>query len=927
MKGQAASEQELISELRLRDAEIDSLRTRLLHAEDEIRAVEERQHTILENPMFAIGLSDGNQILYANRPLLELFGYENLDEFISIPLIDHVAQSSRATILDRLKKIATGVSLDANFVYDIRRKDGSVRAVEITAMPSRWKGRQCRFSLFRDITERKHMEETLRESEEKFRYMFDHSTMGKSITFLAGEVNVNDALCKMLGYEREELIGRRWQDITHLDDVAVTQQFMDQLLSGAASEARFTKRFLHKNGSVVWAELASSLRRNEAGQPVYFMTAINDVTERKRAEDELRQSEERFRTYFNNSLVAMAITSPEKGWQLVNDRLCEILGYSRDELSILSWASLTHPEDLESEIRQFNRVVSGEIDTYSLEKRFIRKDGSIVDTILSVSVVRNSDGSPHYFLAQIQDITERMKAEEALRESEVRFRTLIENSPVAIAVDRNSLNLYANKAYLKMFGFERLDEIVGQPISDHWSPEWRTFFGKRNLQRSQGLDVPPDYEAIAQRKDGSQFPAHIVTTTMDLPDGRTTVGFVMDLSERKRAEEEKTKLEHQLQQAQKMESVGRLAGGVAHDFNNMLGVILGYAEIALDQIDPAQPLYDGLKEIQKAAERSANLTQQLLAFARKQTIMPRVLDLNGTIVGMLKMLERMIGENILLKWQPAADLWPVRMDPSQVDQILANLCVNARDAIGDTGKVAIKTENCILDKDFCAVRAGCVPGEYVRLAVSDDGCGMERETLGHVFEPFFTTKGAGVGTGLGLSTVYGTVKQNNGFIYVDSEPGLGTTIAIYLPRHRDKTEAGQAQMEVTGPSKRGQETILLVEDEPAIMKLAAAILKRHGYTALTASTPGEAIRLAREYAGEIHLLMTDVIMPEMNGRDLANNLLSLYPYLKLLFMSGYTADVIAHHCVLEEGVGFIQKPFSAQNLANKVKEVLDREAI
>jgi nitrogen-specific signal transduction histidine kinase/ActR/RegA family two-component response regulator len=399
--------------------------------------------------------------------------------------------------------------------------------------------------------------------------------------------------------------------------------------------------------------------------------------------------------------------------------------------------------------------------------------------------------------------------------------------------------------------------------------------------------------------------------------------IVHDITERKRAEDERGKLQAQLNQAQKMESVGRLAGGIAHDFNNMLSVIIGHTEIALDQVDSAQPLHEDLDEILRAAHRSAHLTRQLLAFARKQTISPKVLDLNETVEDMLKMMRRLIGEDIDLLWKPGRDFWPVKVDPAQIDQILANLCVNARDAISGVGKVTIETVNVTFDEAYCANHIGFVPGEFVLLAVSDDGCGIDKETQEKLFEPFFTTKGVGQGTGLGLATVYGIVKQNNGFINVYSEPGQGTTFKIYLPRHQGKAE----QMQKEGPAApavHGHETILLVEDEPAILSMGKAMLERLGYRVLTAGTPGEAIRLAEEHPGEIHLLMTDVVMPEMNGRDLAKNLLSLYPNLKRLFMSGYTANVIVHHGVLDEGVHFIQKPFSRKDLAAKVREALEQ---
>ncbi|MCD4702401.1 MAG: response regulator, partial [Candidatus Aegiribacteria sp.] len=382
--------------------------------------------------------------------------------------------------------------------------------------------------------------------------------------------------------------------------------------------------------------------------------------------------------------------------------------------------------------------------------------------------------------------------------------------------------------------------------------------------------------------------------------------------------------EGQLRQAQKMESVGRLAGGVAHDFNNMLSVILGHTEMALEKTTPSHPLHAHLTEIINAAERSTDLTKQLLAFARKQTIAPRVLNLNETVEGMIKMLRRLIGEDIHLTLLPGKDLWLVKVDPVQIDQILANLCINARDAIDGVGRVTIETGNSTLDEGYCADYPGFIPGKYVLLTVSDTGSGMIKETRERLFEPYFTTKEAGKGTGLGLSTIYGIVKQNDGFIYVYSEPGLGTIFKIYLPRHSVKSAAMQKE----DPDERticGNETILLVEDEQVILELVMVMLEQQGYTVIPASSPGEAIRLSREHPDEIHLLMTDVVMPEMNGRDLAQNLLTCFPSLKRLFMSGYTADIIAHHGVLDEGVYFIQKPFTNQDLAVKVRQVLDSE--
>jgi PAS domain S-box-containing protein len=398
--------------------------------------------------------------------------------------------------------------------------------------------------------------------------------------------------------------------------------------------------------------------------------------------------------------------------------------------------------------------------------------------------------------------------------------------------------------------------------------------------------------------------------------------MLVNVGLRKKAQEDQNLLQAQLLQAQKMESVGRLAGGVAHDFNNMLSVIIGHAELALEDLHPESPLRSDLTQIQQAARRSADLTRQLLAFARKQTAMPQVLDLNETVSGMLKMLQRLIGENIRLRWLPEANLWPVLMDPGQIDQILANLCVNARDAIEGTGEITIRTCNASFDPTHAANHKGFLPGDYVVLSVHDTGCGMAPEIIPHLFEPFFTTKAMGKGTGLGLATVYGIVKQNEGYIQVHSTPGKGCTLDIYLPPHRGETWALDREKPrlLTG---RPHETILVAEDEPAILKMTQRMLESLGYTVLVASSPEKALESLQSHTDTLDLLITDVIMPGMNGRDLADMLSRLHPGFKTLFISGYTADVIDRHGVLDDGVHFIQKPFSRTDLAHKVREVLD----
>ena len=639
----------------------------------------------------------------------------------------------------------------------------------------------------------------------------------------------------------------------------------------------------------------------------------------RRVEEVLRESEALFRNLFEHHAAVQLIIDPDFGSIMdANEAAVEFYGWTREQLqqmSIQDVNTLT-PEEIKQEME---KARTNKRIQFEFQHRLA--DGSIRDVEVLSSKIQAK--GKDLLSSVIYDVTARKKAERALRESEQSFSQLFESAPVPMAYVSDGDDFKGttwNEAWYRTFGYsrEQADGRSGNDIGLWVDPSDRGRF----IELANRQNYVADFETLMRRRDGAVRDCSLFARFIDKTDHRLLMAVYLDITDRKRVDEEREKLQAQLNQAQKMESVGRLAGGVAHDFNNMLGAILGYTELGMMEVSPTDPIHGTLKDIQKAALRSADLTRQLLAFARKQTVTPKVLDLNETLEGMLKMLRRLIGENIDLAWLPGKNLGRVRIDPSQIEQLLANLCVNARDAIRDTGKITVETGAVTFDETHCETHVGSVPGEYVLLAVSDNGCGMDAETLSHLFEPFFTTKAVGKGTGLGLATLYGIVKQNNGFVEVFSEPGQGTTFKIYFRRH--STGAGRTtKMDVAPPAKRGQETILLVEDEPMILDIATTMLERQGYTVMAAATPGEAIRLAREHAGEIHLLMTDVVMPEMNGRDLAKNLLSLYPNLKRLFMSGYTADVIAHHGVLDEGVQFVQKPFSVQTLAVKIREVLD----
>jgi PAS domain S-box-containing protein len=755
-------------------------------------------------------------------------------------------------------------------------------------------------------------------------------------------VDANAAACGYYGYSHEVLSAMYVWDLD-TDGEAESRRRMAALAPARQTELEGEHRLASgeiRNVRVYTGPL------HAVGRDLLHAIVL-DVTHHKRAEAALRESELRFRSLFEQAGDYMLVLDLTAGGEprVVDANRAALLafGYAREEL-LGRPISLLEVSELgpDSGSHRRRRIVDGHHEI-TFEVRHRRKDGSCFDAevrvrevtvagrVLAVAVERDvternrEDAALRASQRRLhEDVAERKRAEAALRENEGRYAMLANNIlDVVYALDGEGKIVTVNGA-IERYGHSEAS-VKGRPFLEFVNPDdHATLIGSflKALEERRRVTTGLQFRIVAKSGIDHWFELNARAHFDDHGVYLGEDGVLRDVTDRKRAEDERAKLEAQLHHARKMESVGRLAGGVAHDFNNMLSVILAHTELALETVDPALPLHEDLSEIHGAARRSAELTRQLLAFARKQTVAPKVLDLNQTVTGMSKMLHRLIGENVQLDWLPGERLWQLRIDPSQLDQILANLCVNARDAITDVGTVTIETSNVTFDASDCASRPGFLPGAYVRLVVSDDGCGMDEETLPHVFEPFFTTKPVGEGTGLGLATVYGIVRQNGGFIDVSSELGRGTAFTIYLPRHVGATEsvADQAQ---AGPAECGQETVLLVDDEPAILKATARMLESLGYVVLAAESPGAALRLTRAREGEIHLLLTDVIMPEMNGRDLARSLLSLRPGLRSLFMSGYPADVIAPHGVLDEGVDFLEKPFSRRGLAAKVRAVLD----
>ncbi len=640
--------------------------------------------------------------------------------------------------------------------------------------------------------------------------------------------------------------------------------------------------------------------------------------------EDLQKSEEKYRLIADHMANVISVVDMNLRFTYVSPSIYRVRGYTAEEAMEQTLDQIMTPESLRIIYEVFDEEMrleaSGTADpnrSRVLELQEYKKDGSVVWLENTFSFIRDAEGKPESILALTRDVSERKRVEMALRSSKEKFRKVFMTNPDPVAITRCSdgMMVMANQEFYNVTGYTEEDLIAKTALDINiWeNPRDREMV----IEKVKTEGSVKNFESRFRLKNGEIIDGLMSLSIIDLDGAPHFFNITKDITDRKL-------LEAKLSQAQKMESVGRLAGGVAHDFNNMLGVIIGHAEMAIDQANQADPIYEDLLEIQKAARRSADLTRQLLAFARRQAINPVVLDINDTISGMLKMLRRIIGEGIELAWKPGVNLWPVKIDPAQVDQILANLLVNAKDAIAGVGRVIIETTNISFDQIHCKSHAGLVPGDYAMIAVSDTGSGMDRGIIEHIFEPFFTTKEVGKGTGLGLSTVYGVVKQNNGFIYVYSESGKGTTAKIYLPRADGQTAAQTEKPEEN--HLNGTETILLVEDEGSILKLTVNILKKYGYTVLATQKPSEAIVIAERHTSPIHLLITDVVMPEMNGRELIAAILPLQQGIRHLFMSGYTAEAIAQHGVLNKGVNFIQKPFSVKAFAKKVREILEKRS-
>ncbi len=626
----------------------------------------------------------------------------------------------------------------------------------------------------------------------------------------------------------------------------------------------------------------------------------------------LSQSEQRLRELIRNTTYGIYRARLDGSFLEANPAIVRMLGYDSEAELLETSASFRAFRDPQERERLLARCLeTGRFEADEVD--WVRKDGSLLKVGLSGRLAREVPEVPPSLEVVVKDISERRRAEQALRDSEERYRLLFEAHPLPLLVyDAKTLAFLAvNEAAVRRYGYSR-EEFLRKTMYDIVPPEDISSF----LEELAYSSARPSLSGVQRhrRKDGTVLHVEVARHALEFAGRPARICMAYDVSEKK-------SLEEQLRQSQKMEAVGRLAGGIAHDFNNLLAVIIGYSDLLSESLPAEDGQAKKVEEIRKASERAASLIRQLLAFSRKQVLEPRVVDLNALLTDLSKLLHRVIGEDIELITRLDAKLGNVRADPSQLEQVIMNLVVNARDAMPQGGRLALETANVELDNAYARAHPGIVAGRYVMLAVSDTGVGMDAQTQARIFEPFFTTKERGKGTGLGLATVYGIVEQSGGSIQVQSELRRGSTFKIYLPRVETAVECAAA-FDASHP-RAGSETILLVEDEDGVRKLARESLGRCGYSVLMARSPAEAFEAVERHSGPIHLLLTDVILPGMSGSEMAARLAVLHPEMKLLYMSGYTDDAVVRHGVPGEKVAFLQKPFTLAGLAAKVREVLD----
>ncbi len=833
---------------------------------------------------------------FANLAVVAILG-KTRDQLLGKKIEEFCSASAGTPLEDACRRAMT-----ERIVVELEQySESRCRWYAVTILPDSNGGIAVRFA---DITDRKLIENALRKSEEKFSKAFRSSPAAMCIVDVdrnATFLEVNETFERVTGYQRDEIIGRTSTELGLYADLQDLPELRKRLLAEGGYR-NLQVRYRRKNGEVC-VGLISAERIEIDGSLCAIATSV-DITESVRAHQALKESEELYHRLFELESDAIVLVDRESGRLLAANTAATVLyGYSREELLSLNRVDLSaEPE----------KTIQGtmEMQTMIPLRWHRKKDGTVFPVEISGCYFDLKGRS--VFVSAIRDITNRKLSEAALKNSEEKFSKAFYSNPAAIVIiDLTSESyLEVNRTFEQLTGFRR-DEVVGRHQAELLLTD--PPFREKLIEQLRQEGSLHNWEFHFRKKNGGGCVGLLSAELIEIDGKQCALTATVDITER-------LHLERQLRQAQKLESVGRLAGGVAHDFNNLLTIINGYSSLLLKELQPEDPPYSYAQEISKAGNHAAGLTRQLLAFSRKQILEPRLLDVNTVVNEAGRMLQRLIGEDIELTTRLDPLVGQVMVDPDQINQVIMNLAVNARDAMPDGGKLEIATENVEVDESFLAAHPDALPGRYVVITVTDNGLGMDVKTLQSAFEPFFTTKERGKGTGLGLSTVYGIVRQSGGWIDVQSEVGKGSSFKIYLPH----TEACQMPDMPPTPKEAvcGGETVLVVEDQEAVRELTKTVLEAHGYCVLEATNGVEALAVVERHPDEIHLLLTDVILPGMNGMDLSRRLRALRPKLKVLFTSGYPAEVIARRGVVERDVAYLPKPVSPDALVAKVRDVL-----
>ncbi len=868
---------------------------------------------VAENASDAIiSIDHESIILFANPAVESVFGYsvsEILGQQVTLLMPEYFRHLHKSAVHAYVKTGQRHISWTGLQLTGLH-KSGAEIPLEISFGEHVRDGKHIFTGILRDVSERNRIEQALRHSQEKYAKMIHSSPDAVTLRSLPDRryVEVNEGFTRLTGYTAEEVVGKTpsevgiWTDNpSHVEVLEKLQR--DDEVRDVEFEFR-TKGGEHRYGTV-------SATRLTVGTDSYMLSISRDITERKKAEERLSQLAAIVDSSFD-AIIGKTLDGTIVSWNAAAET---VYGYSAAEVVGRS-IDLLAPAEQRREVDQLlDRLAHGEKIEHRETTR-IRKDGQKMTVAVTLSPIRDASGKIVGASAISRDITERRRVEQDLRRSEARFASLVQDAPYGIyRVTSDGQFLQVNPALVRMLGYQSEAELLERNIqTDVYAKAER---GTQLIDDYWPDKDFRDVEAHWKRKNGERIIVRLSGRPVERPGGELAYFevFAEDITERR-------SLEGQLLQSQKMEAIGRLAGGVAHDFNNLLGVILGQNELLQAELGSNPSIHRRTEAIDQSARRAADLTKQLLAFSRKQFIEPRVLDTNAIVQDVEKLLKRLIGEDVELTVRLSPNTGNIKIDPSQFEQILLNLAINARDAMPNGGKLILETAFVVLDETYARQHLGAKAGEFVLLAVSDTGTGMDSQTMARIFEPFFTTKPEGRGTGLGLSTVYGVVKQNNGYVMAYSEVGHGTTFRIYFPSVRATSEV-RSQKKDQEEFAKGCETILLVEDEPALRELARELLVANGYKVIEAERGEQAIQLVEHSQAPINLLLTDVVMPGIGGKQLATRLLELRPGLQVLYMSGYTDDVINNRGVLRENTLLLPKPFTRANLLRRVREALD----